>query len=431
MKTGSLRALDALNFCNAGIQTGLGPFIAIFYGAVRHWNPAQIGLLIALQSLSGVATQAFMGAWFDETKHKRVVTAIAALTVSSGAVGIAASKSFAVQVVVQLVIGVGVTVFPAATSSFALGLVGKDKLPARFARNDVFTHTGNVVFASIAGLVGTLLALSGIFYGAAVFAAGMAGAVLFIQEKDVDYEAARAGDGDEQHAAEPRRKGFREMIRDRRILVFTLAVVLFNMSNSSTLPLVGQIFSGAEHGKKSASWETALAVLVAEAVMIGVAALVGKKATTWGRKPMFIAAFCILAVRNGLGVASHAPWYLIALQAFDGGAAATYGVLLKLVTADLAQGSGRFNALQGTVQASMALGGFLSNLLFGFVARAISFNASFIGLSAVAVVGGLVYLLWMPETRDSSKSDPQKKEEGATKNARAPDAGGPLHAPSG
>jgi len=34
-KSGSLRALDALNFCNAGIQTGLGPFIAIYYTAAK------------------------------------------------------------------------------------------------------------------------------------------------------------------------------------------------------------------------------------------------------------------------------------------------------------------------------------------------------------------------------------------------------------
>ena len=32
----SLRALDALNLCNGGIQTGLGPFIAIYYAAERH-----------------------------------------------------------------------------------------------------------------------------------------------------------------------------------------------------------------------------------------------------------------------------------------------------------------------------------------------------------------------------------------------------------
>jgi hypothetical protein len=35
-KARSMRALDALNFCNAGIQTGLGPFQAIFYTAVRQ-----------------------------------------------------------------------------------------------------------------------------------------------------------------------------------------------------------------------------------------------------------------------------------------------------------------------------------------------------------------------------------------------------------
>jgi MFS family permease len=38
----SLIALDALNFCNAGIQTGLGPFMSIFYTSVRHWNPGQV-----------------------------------------------------------------------------------------------------------------------------------------------------------------------------------------------------------------------------------------------------------------------------------------------------------------------------------------------------------------------------------------------------
>ena len=66
-KTASLRALDALNFCNAGIQTGLGPFIAIYYTAVRHWNPGQVGILIACQSLSGIAVQTVSGHLVDES----------------------------------------------------------------------------------------------------------------------------------------------------------------------------------------------------------------------------------------------------------------------------------------------------------------------------------------------------------------------------
>jgi MFS family permease len=402
MKSASFRALDALNFCNAGIQTGLGPFISIFYGSERHWNPGQIGLLLASQSLAGVVTQTWVGNLFDESRHKRILTAVAAVAVSMGAIGIATSASFGVQIAVQLLIGLGVTVFPAATSSFALGLVEGDELPRRLARNEVFTHSGNVTFAVIAGVVGTVLALNGIFYAAAIFAAGMAGAVLFIRDSEVKYEAARGGDVAADGKSAPRR-GIRDLFSDRRILVFTGAVVLFNASNAATLPLVGQIFSRAEGGRANASWETALAVFVAEAVMVATAAFVGQKSQSWGRKPLFVLAFAILALRNALGVASHAPVYLVSLQALDGAAAAIYGVLLKLVTADLAKGSGRFNLLQGAVQSSMALGGFLSNLAFGLVARTLGFNASFWGLAALAVAGGMLYQLGMPETRPAAQ----------------------------
>jgi hypothetical protein len=82
-KTQSLRALDLLNFCNAGIQTGLGAFISIFYTAVRHWNPGQIGILIGCQSLAGIAVQSFIGNRIDESHHKRLITAAAGLTVAA------------------------------------------------------------------------------------------------------------------------------------------------------------------------------------------------------------------------------------------------------------------------------------------------------------------------------------------------------------
>jgi hypothetical protein len=100
---------------------------------------------------------------------------------------------------------------------------------------------------------------------------------------------------------------------------------------------------------------------------------------------------------------AYRPYFLIGLQAMDGVAAAIYGVLLTLVTADLAKGTGRFNFLQGSIQSAMGLGAFLSNLAFGFVAKAMGFNAAFIGLSSFAVLGGLLYQLRMPETRASEQ----------------------------
>jgi hypothetical protein len=110
-----------------------------------------------------------------------------------GAAAIALLPQFGLQIVVELMIGVAVTVFPPATASFALGLVEENAISQRVARNETFTHAGNVVFAVVAGVADTLIALASIFYGAAALALGMAGSVWFIN--GVSDEAARRGGG--------------------------------------------------------------------------------------------------------------------------------------------------------------------------------------------------------------------------------------------
>jgi MFS family permease len=100
---------------------------------------------------------------------------------------------------------------------------------------------------------------------------------------------------------------------------------------------------------------------------------------------------------------SHNEYYLIGLQALDGVAMAIYGVLLTLITADLARGTGRFNLLQGAVQSAMGLGGVLSNSMFGWIAKSAGFNASFLGLATVAAAGGLFFQFRMPETKSEGQ----------------------------
>ena len=399
-KTQSLRALDALNFCNAGIQTGLGPFMAIYYTAVRHWRPDQIGILIACQSLSGIAVQSLSGQIVDESHHKKLLTAAAGFVVALGALGIVLLPSYSMQIAVQLVIGLAVTIFPATTSAFALGMAGKDNLAKRVARNETLTHSGNVAFAIAAGAVGTFVALQGIFFEAAAFAAGMLPSVFFIKSSAVDYEAARAGDPNDGDST-PKRRGWRDLVADKRIRTFTLCVVLYYFANAATLPLVSEILSQGKKGSSSA-WQVSAMVVVAEAAMVIVAIWAGRLAETWGRKPLFLIGFASLIVRNALTVVSHNGTYLISLQVLDGVAMGIYGVLLTLVTADLAAGSGRFNFVQGAVQSSMGLGGILSNSLFGWIAKAFGFNASFWGLAFVALGGGLLYQTSMPETKPDS-----------------------------
>src|ERR1700761_4242487 len=102
--------------------------MAIYYTAVRHWHPGQIGILIACQSFAGIAVQTGAGHLVDESHRKRLLTAIARAAVVPGALGIVTLPSFGAQIAVQIVIGLAVTIFPAATAAFALGMVGKDQL---------------------------------------------------------------------------------------------------------------------------------------------------------------------------------------------------------------------------------------------------------------------------------------------------------------
>ena len=248
-------------------------------------------------------------------------------------------------------------------------------------------------------MIGQFLAIAGIFFAAALFASGMAGAALRIRRDDVNDEAARESEG-----AGSEKRGYLDLFKDKRILTFTAAVVLFNVGNSATLPLVGQLLSTAK--KSGAVWQIASCVVVAEIVMVAVAAFVGKRADHWGRKPIFLSAFGVLALRDALTVVNHQPWFLISLQSLDGIAAAIYGVLLTLVVADLAEGTGRFNFLQGAVQSAMALGAFLSNALFGWIAKTMGFNASFWGLAIGAAAAACSTFSKCPKQKSSKTVNP-------------------------
>jgi hypothetical protein len=37
----SLKSLDWVNFLMADVTTGIGPFVAIYLTAARHWDPAE------------------------------------------------------------------------------------------------------------------------------------------------------------------------------------------------------------------------------------------------------------------------------------------------------------------------------------------------------------------------------------------------------
>jgi hypothetical protein len=58
----TLRGLDWLNFFLADVQTGVGPFLAI-YLASFGWNEQQVGLALTVGGIAGIVTQTPAGSW--------------------------------------------------------------------------------------------------------------------------------------------------------------------------------------------------------------------------------------------------------------------------------------------------------------------------------------------------------------------------------
>ncbi len=398
----SLKGLDWVNFFMADVATGIGPFLAIYLTATRHWDPASVGMVVAAQAVAGVVAQVPAGWLVDNSTKKKWLVIFGAMLVATGCVAIVLARNVASEVAVQIVIGVTAAIFPPAIAAIALGIVGKPKLSRRAGRNEGYNHAGNVVFAVLAGAIGAAFGQQWIFYASALFATGTVISAWMIRDEDIDNEAARAADeGDspkENGTKAPRLASLSDLLGDRRILIFTASVVLFHFANAAMLPLVGELLSKGKDG--ASSMYMSACIVAAQLVMIPVAILTGKLADPWGRKPIFLIGFAVLALRGVLYTLGKGAVYLIAVQSLDGVGAAIFGVLWVIIISDLAKGTGRFNLLQGAIQAALGLGAFLSNFLAGFVVRSLGHNAGFLGLAGIASIGLVFFALFMPETKD-------------------------------
>ena len=407
----SLRALDLLAFFLADVRGGVGPFLAIYLQATRHWDPAGIGMALSAAGLTGVIAHAPAGALVDRLRRKRELVALAALVMAVGCLAILWFPSVPGVMAAQALVGIVGAVFLPALAGISLGLVGYRWLDRRIGRNESFYHAGNVVAALSAGLLGYFLSQSWIFYVVAALSVASALTAFAIRGDEIDYELARGGahvgdgnandeaGGNLPHAA-PRVSGLSEVLTDRRILIFTASAVLFNFANAAMLPLVGQRISVDR--PHSSSLLMSACIIVAQLVMIPVAALAGRLTEARGRKSIFLIGFISLPIRGALFTLSDQPFFVISVQILDGVGAALFGVLSVLVVADLTKGTGRFNITQGAIATATGVGASLSMLLAGLIVKYAGYQAAFLSLAAVAAAALLIFWTLMPETKPAA-----------------------------
>ncbi len=289
----SCRALDWLAFVLADVQTGVGPFLATYLAAARHWQPFDIGVAMSVASIAGMIAQTPAGWLIDRLRHKRELIAVGSALVALGSFGVMHLQSFCMIVAMEALLGIVGSLFPPSMAGMSLGIVGHDRLDRRIGRNETFNHAGNVVTAALAGGLGYALAQEAIFYVVIVFSLIAIVLVFRIRAADIDFERARGGLSEKNQTQVASMK---ELFQDQRITVFIISVALFHFANAAMLPLIGQRLSEG-HPHESPLYMS-ICIVGAQMVMSLVAAPSGILAKRWGRKAVFTIGLCVLPVRG-------------------------------------------------------------------------------------------------------------------------------------
>ncbi|MFT8243286.1 MFS transporter [Roseomonas sp. BN140053] len=390
------RALDALSFFVSDARYGLGAFLGVYLMTEHGWDAGSIGAALSIGGLTGLVSQAPLGALVDAVRNKRALIAGATLVVTATCLAIPFAPRFWPVALAGLVGALaGVTIGP-TLAAIGLGVVGPERFARRAGRNESLFHLGDGTLSLIILLTAPFFGSSVLFVSMVFTALASVAAAAAIPAGAINHDLARGLLPDDvRHAARP--SAWRVLLESRPLLIFAGCGALFHLANASMLGLVSQKLALANLGQGITL--TAASAIAAQSVMVPMAALAGARTDRWGRKPLLLAAFLALALRGMLYTLSDNTAWLIAVQLLDGVGAGLIGALFPVVIADLTRGSGHFAAAQGVVGTVHGIGGVLSTAISGQLVVQAGYDATFLTLAAVAALGAALFWLFMPETR--------------------------------
>jgi predicted MFS family arabinose efflux permease len=154
----TLRGLDWLNFLLADVQSGVGPFLAIYLAGYR-WNEESVGLALTIGGIAGILTQTPAGGLVDSLRSKRALVGVGVAALATGAMLIALFPSFWPFMGAQVLIGGTSSLFLPAICAMSLGIVGRSSHPVRGKSTVPFLMRGatvcNRLRLSVVGRIGT------------------------------------------------------------------------------------------------------------------------------------------------------------------------------------------------------------------------------------------------------------------------------------
>ena len=188
----SLRGLDWFIFFVADIQTGFGPFIAVYLTS-QKWTQIDIGLVLSAGGVIALLGQMPGGALVDAARSERLVAGLALSAIAAAALAYAFVPIFPVVLAAAALHAAASCVLGPCIVAMSLGLVGHAAIGERLGRNARFAAIGNGTAAAAMGAVGYLLAPRAVFLVTAVLLIPTLLALSRIRPAEVDPDRAHGG----------------------------------------------------------------------------------------------------------------------------------------------------------------------------------------------------------------------------------------------
>ena len=416
------RGLDWFNLCVANIQTGFGPFVAV-YLVSQGWTQTAIGIALSIGTVTAMASQVPAGALVDAVRSKAAVAAISVLAFTASALMFAIYPIPLFVYLAEILHGFSSCTLGPAVAAISLALVGRAAMGTRLGRNARYASIGNGVGAALMGACGSYVSERAVFFLTAAVTLPAVFALLPLRGVGAIAPATAPPDPDTTavvaDTAPPgaKRAAVMRVLLDRRLLIFSACAMLFTFANAPMLPLAASTLT--TRVGHLASLLIGACIVLPQLIVALASPAVGRIADLRGRRPLLLLGFSMLPLRGLLFAMMPSPTLVVLIQALDGIAAACFGIMVPLITSDVAGRSGHYTLSLGVVGFAIGIGATVSTTAAGWVADHFGSQIAFLGLAGVGLAATLLLLTFMPETRP-----PQRPGSAAT------DDGGPGVVPT-
>jgi MFS family permease len=392
-------ALDWFNLFVANIQTGFGPFIAVYLTS-QSWTQTSIGLALSIGTVAAMASQVPAGALVDAMPNKTRVAAFSVIAFTACALMFAIYPIPLFVYLAEILHGLSSCTLGPATAAMSLVIAGRFGMGVRLGRNARYAAVGNGLGALLMGLCGQYVSERAVFYLTAAFTLPALAALWPLRHVAVARVQPLTA-GVAQAGGTP---AFWRVLSDKRILIFGACAMLFTFANAPTLMLVSASMSSKVG---NTSLLIAACIVLPQIIVALASPYAGRLAEERGRRFVLLVGFSVLPLRCLIFAFTTNPWVVVAVQALDGIGGACFGIMVPLIVSDVAARTRYFNLSLGFVGFGVGIGGTLSTPAAGWIADHFGTRQAYYMLTAVGLAAVALVLFVMPETRPVPEADDQ------------------------